>query len=89
VRNGRPEEPESLRVRLLARIEDMPEEDLAAAGAALDKALGEEPESSPFESLRGDPDFILPKHPRPRYRKFTPVRLKGRPLSHDVIEDRR
>ena len=80
---------ELTRVGLLARIQAMASDDLAAAKAALDSALGEEPARSPFEALRDDPDFILPDHPTRPYRKVTPVEISGRPLSHDVIEDRR
>jgi hypothetical protein len=78
-----------LRTRLLERVEEMPAEELAAAAAALDDTVGDPNEASPFESLRGDPDFILPEHPRPRYKKIAPVRVTGRPLSRDVLEDRR
>lgn len=89
LRNEGPADRGELRERILARIDALEDADLPVVQAALDEALGEEDQPSPFESLRGDPTFILPVRARPRYRKIVPVRISGRPLSQDVIEDRR
>ncbi len=77
------------RAELQRLVEQLGEEQMPRAVAAIQEILQEEPDASPFESLRGDPDFILPSAPRTSVRRFKPVKLEGRPLSRDVIENRR
>ena len=74
---------------LLRLVERLSEEQLPRAVAAVEKVLQRGRDVSPFESLRGDPDFILPTAERANVGGFEPVRLEGRPLSQDVIDSRR
>lgn len=83
-------EAEAVRADLHLLIDRLDEEELVRVSTAIQGITeGRDEEDRWFESLRGDPEFILPTARRRSVGRFEPVALKGRPLSRDVIENRR
>ena len=87
--SGSNEAQESAKTELQELGGTLSAEEAALVLEAARNALADYAYEALREEFEGDPGYILPKRPRREVRSFEPVKLKGRPLSRDVIEDPR